>query len=97
MFHGTITLCVYLYCFLLKIIIIYSLFIIFLLLFLDGSPISCKVFVDNRGLRIYTLLLNTFIADIQVVLKVLGLFYNIAEVPHLRETLFRHNIVTAVR
>ena len=51
----------------------------------DETPENCALFLDNRGMRLFTQCLSEFKTDNnELVRNMMGLVGNIAEVPHLR-------------
>lgn len=55
--------------------------------FLDESPSTCKVFLEEGGMSLFLNVLEVFAGECEVETKVLGLINNIAEVSELRHQL----------
>ncbi|XP_042214187.1 protein zyg-11 homolog B-like [Homarus americanus] len=63
----------------------------------DESPVTCEVFLAEKGLHLFLQLLNVFAQDAAVETKVLGLLNNIAEVSPLRSALINIHFVNQLK
>ncbi|XP_043479584.1 protein zyg-11 homolog B-like [Leptopilina heterotoma] len=60
----------------------------------DESATTCKVFLQEGGMKLFLEVLDTFQGESSVETKVLGLLNNIAEVVHLRSQLLQPRFIS---